>query len=147
MLEFAATLMLLLGAVVALSARQLMRGILGLAVSFIGLAGLFWHLGAYYLAVGQIFLFVGGVVTLFVLAFNFCEPPLQPRAGWPGLLLALLVLASLGAFVPAWTGFPPAVELAELAQMFFGYGWALLAAFLLLFAGVIAAQYLLEVER
>ena len=144
MIEWVAAALCVLGGIVALEAKQLMRGVLGLATFFLGIAILFGLQGAWFLAIGQLFLFVGGVVTLLALAFNAVPPPSVPppmRGGW---LLALAVGVLL-AYAFRGVGAAPGLPTDELARGFFTtYGWALHAGLLLLFSAVIGAQYLLE---
>jgi len=136
------------GAIWALRAKHLMRGVMGLTAFFIGLATLFGTLGAWYLAIGQLFLFVGGVVTLFVLAFNFAHTPLQNPGKMAGLVVTLLLLGALGLIIPPVLASGETSTLAEFASVFFSqYGWVLNAALLLLFSALIGAQYLLEVDE
>ncbi len=136
------------GAAYALGARHLMRGVLGLAAFFIGAAGLFAGMGAWFLAAGQLFLFVGGVVALFVLAFSSAPTPVQREgtlaAACAAGALTLALLAFLPVSLPQGAPLPP----AALAQALFGeYGLALEIALLLLFAGIVGAQYLLAEGR
>ena len=134
-----------LGALYAINAQQLMRGVLGLAVFFIALAGMLAQLGAWYLAVGQLFLFVGGVVTLFVLAFNFVRTPAQHRGRFWPWMVSMLALASLSLFLPFSFAAPQGIPLPVFAaELFLQYGWVLNLALLLLFSAIITSQYLLE---
>jgi len=144
---FVATLLFtIIGALYALSARQLMRGVLGLALFFTGLALLFAQFGAYYLAVGQLFLFVGGVVTLFVLAFNATRTPVQHSTSLIGVGAALAVLAVLGLFLPEFNERTiPVLGIQEFGMIFFTqYGWILNITLLLLLSAIIGAQYIME---
>jgi NADH:ubiquinone oxidoreductase subunit 6 (subunit J) len=137
-------LLAIIGALYALFAKHLMRGVLGLAVFFAALAGLFAQMGAWYVAVGQLFLFVGGVVTLFVLAFNFTKTPLQSEGGMLGVALMLVMLAAFGLFLPE-IGPAQSVPFGEFALVFFTqYGWIVNIALLLAFASLLGAQYLME---
>ena len=134
-----------LGGLYAISAQQLMRGVLGLAVFFAALAGIFGQLGAWYLAVGQLFLFVGGVVTLFVLAFNFTTVTISREKAFIPALLFVVVLAVISLFLPSSSPVPPEFSLAVFAKEFFAsYGWFINLALLLLFSAIISAQYILE---
>ena len=136
------------GAIWALRAEHLMRGVIGLTLFFLGLAVFFGRLGAWYLAVGQLFLFVGGVVTLFVLAFNFSKTPVQPKGKITGMLVTVILLGTLGLLVPSITALGTVVSVSEFASVFFGqYGIVLNAALLLLFSALIGAQYLLGVDE
>jgi NADH:ubiquinone oxidoreductase subunit 6 (subunit J) len=132
------------GALYAISARQLMRGILGLALFFISIAGLFAGMGAWYLAAGQLFLFVGGVVTLFVLAFNFTKTPLYAGKSITAAFVCMIVLAIASTFLSAIAPVDVPSIVGFGTVFFTQYGWVLNAALLLLFAALIGAQYLLE---
>lgn len=132
-------------ALYAISAQQLMRGVLGLAIFFLALAGIFGILGAWYLAVGQLFLFVGGVVTLFVLAFNFTRTPLSNGKGVVAAFICMVALAALTLYLPPSWSPATAPTLEQFGTMFFTqYGWVLNIALLLLFAAVMGAQYFME---
>jgi len=148
LLELTAAALAIGGALYAISAKRLMRGVLGLALFFVGIATFFADLGAWYLAAGQLFLFVGGVVTLFVLAFNAARTPIL-KAGIGGIIFAALVAVVLAMSLSALTA-PVALSaappsLAEFGYAFFtGYGWVINIALLLLFSALLSAQYLLE---
>ncbi len=56
------------GAVTVLFARELMRVMLGLGVFLLGVAGLYAFYAVPFLAVSQVFVYVGGVLVLFLFA-------------------------------------------------------------------------------
>ena len=60
----------LAGAAVALLTREMMRMILGLGAFLLGIAGLYAWLGFGLLAVAELFVYVGGVLVLFLLAIT-----------------------------------------------------------------------------
>lgn len=102
-----------LGAVVVLTTREVMRLIVALGVALLALAGLFGLLGLGFLAVSEIFLYVGGVLVVFLFAIMLARrggegaPELATRHGvWPALV-------SLGVFaaivVPMWSAIPRGV--------------------------------------
>jgi NADH:ubiquinone oxidoreductase subunit 6 (subunit J) len=134
----------IIGAVYALAARQLMRGVLGLALFFIGIAGLFAHLGAWYLAIGQLILFLGGVVTLFVLAFNFTKTPEQERHMLSGSFIFVAFLTVLVVGLPLKNFYSSSDFTYFSQQLFLQHGWVLNIGLLLLFSAIIGAQYLME---
>lgn len=137
----------IVGALAALHARELMRGILMLAVFFLGLAVLFARIGAPMLAAGQLFLFVGGVVTLFVLAFNTERNPRQSRGTAMGVAGFILVAGVLAYLLPLQAA-GAQVSLDDLAAIFFQqYGWVLNVMLLVLLSAVVGAQYVLEADR
>ena len=136
------------GALYALSARHLMRGVLGLSLFFLGIAGFFGELNAWYLAAGQLFLFLGGVVTLFVLAFNFEKTPEQTGAKVKGLFFAAAVGIVLSLFFPVLQKVGLHISAAELGRFFFTtYGIVFNIGILVLFSAFIGTRYFLEVEK
>ena len=60
----------LAGAAVVLLTREMMRMILGLGAFLLGIAGLYAWLGFGLLAVAELFVYVGGVLVLFLLAIT-----------------------------------------------------------------------------
>jgi NADH-quinone oxidoreductase subunit J len=61
-------LVTLAGAAVVLSARETMRLVIGLGTFLLGMAGLYLYHGMALLAASQVFLYVGGVLVLFIFA-------------------------------------------------------------------------------
>ena len=60
----------LAGAAVVLLTREMMRMIIGLGAFLLGIAGLYAWLGFGLLAVAELFVYVGGVLVLFLLAIT-----------------------------------------------------------------------------
>lgn len=138
-------LLAIVGGVTAVSARRLMRSVASLALLFVGVAGLFGALGAPYLAAAQLFLFVGGVVTLLALAFGSTATPLVRGRAYlaTGALL-------FGLLIGAWF-LPPLQDAgmvisahAVAAALFVNYGPALEIALLIILSGVISIGYVLD---
>ncbi len=61
------------GALVAVASRQLVRNVGGLALSFMGLAGLYYFLGSPFLALMQILIYVGVVCITILFALMLTE--------------------------------------------------------------------------
>lgn len=61
------------GAVIAMKARYLMNAVLGLALSLLGIAGLYFHLGSPFLALMQVLIYVGAVCI--IIAFGIMVGP------------------------------------------------------------------------
>lgn len=80
---------------------SLMRSALALVVVLGGLAPVFLLVGAEFLAVVQLLVYVGAVVVLFLFGIMLTRSPMEPsdrfdhRFRWPGLLGAVLVFAGL----------------------------------------------------
>ena len=65
------------GGLIAIRSHQLMNAVLGLALSLLGVAGLFYHLGSQFLALMEILLYVGAVCI--IIAFGIMVGPKQKR--------------------------------------------------------------------
>ena len=92
----------LFGTVVAALAHRLVRNICGLALSFIGLAGLFYFLHSPFLALMQVLIYVGAICVVIMFALMLAEPhneTVTPRRdavkSVAGLLVAGLFAATL----------------------------------------------------
>jgi NADH:ubiquinone oxidoreductase subunit 6 (subunit J) len=70
----------LAGAAVVLLTREMMRMILGLGAFLLGIAGLYAWLGFGLLAVAELFVYVGGVLVLFLLAITAMGRDTESRA-------------------------------------------------------------------
>ena len=85
----------LLGAIMAVAARQLIRNVGGLALCFLGLAGLYYFLGSPFLALMQILIYVGAICVVIMFAMMLTELNEQPRS------LFMTILTCVGSFVAA----------------------------------------------
>ena len=70
LLWWALAALIVVGAVVVIAAREMMRMLLGLGVFLLGLAGLYVWYGFELLAVAELFVYVGGVLVLFLFAIT-----------------------------------------------------------------------------
>jgi NADH-quinone oxidoreductase subunit J len=93
----------LAGAIAALSLRNLVHCALSLVIAFAGLAGLYCLLGAQFVGLAQVLVYVGAVAILIVFAIlltreggNLPERPAS-RAWLPGVAMAVLIFAVLAA--------------------------------------------------
>jgi NADH:ubiquinone oxidoreductase subunit 6 (subunit J) len=68
------------GAAVVLTAREMMRLILGLGAFLLGVAGLYAYYGFELLAVAELFVYVGGVLVLFLFAITSMGRDAEGRA-------------------------------------------------------------------
>jgi NADH:ubiquinone oxidoreductase subunit 6 (subunit J) len=149
-------------AIFALEARELIYGAVGLAFSLIGVAGLFILLGAEYLAMFQVSVYVGAVVVLILFTImlvrresgRIVEEEEPGRLGRAGIFVAgLVALAVAGAVIllvpmsleaPEFHGVP----LRELGSyLASSYAVALVILGLLIGATVVGALTLAKVER
>lgn len=99
------------GAVVVISTRDVMRLVMGLGAFLLAVAGYFLFYGASFLAIAEIFVYVGGVLVLVVIAIMTVhrsadtEPVLTNRTNWGAILVAVtlfgLLVEALGGALPA----------------------------------------------
>ena|SRR6202011_4106998 len=111
-----AVLMLVFGAAVILN-RNPVASALSLVVSFLGLAGLFMLLEAFFVGIIQILVYAGAVMVLFLFIIMLLDLRAEKvrRINWPatagGVAVALMFLAQvfsvIGHFQPARQTFPP----------------------------------------
>ena len=93
------------GAIAAMSLRNLVHCALCLVITFAGLAGIYLQLDAEFVGFAQILVYVGAVAILIVYAIlltRATEAPAGPRAvssGWVGLLVAVAVFGSLASAI------------------------------------------------
>ena len=91
--------MTLAGATAAMMLRKLVHCALALSVSLVGLAGLYLDLGAQFVGLAQVLVYVGAVVILIVFVILLTrteDSPPQKRAPWlAGLMVSGAVFAVL----------------------------------------------------
>jgi len=106
-----------LGALAVAISREVMRLMLGLGAVLLSVAGLFAVAGASFLAVAQIFVYVGGVLVLFLFAIMFVHrsegavPELESRHD----LLSIVV--ALGTFFMIVATLAPAMRALGLSSI------------------------------
>jgi NADH-quinone oxidoreductase subunit J len=93
----------LLGALIATHAERLIRSVAGLALCFLGVAGLYYYLGSPFVALMQLLIYVGAVCVTIIFAIMLAENAGSAKAATgktfaaifavlcPGVLLAALV--------------------------------------------------------
>ncbi|MRR57191.1 MAG: NADH-quinone oxidoreductase subunit J [Deltaproteobacteria bacterium] len=106
------------GAVVAALARRLVRNVCGLALSFIGLAGLYYFLHSPFLALMQVLIYVGAICVVIMFALMLAEPHeenVSPHREAVKSAAALLVAGLFAAALILLTGqaswMPPSAKL------------------------------------
>lgn len=89
------------GAVLAVASARIIRSVCGLALSCIGLAGLFYFLHSPFLALMEILIYVGAVCITIIFAIMLAEPDDQPkeeRKGAAMLASGFALLIGAGVF-------------------------------------------------
>lgn len=86
------------GALVAALSRQMVRSVCGLAVSSLGLAGLYYLLASPFLALMHILIYVGAVCVVLMFALMLSEPQEQRRSKRGEALIAIVGLLIAGSF-------------------------------------------------
>jgi NADH-quinone oxidoreductase subunit J len=155
------TAITIIGAILALQAKELVYGAVALAISFIGMAGYFVLLDAPYLAMLQIAIYVGAVVVLILFTIMLVRREQgedlehsEPGEGSVGLWLAGLISLSIAGVAalagPALPNVEPVANISvsdigpELATQ---YAIPLVILALLMSAALLGALTLLKVER
>lgn len=69
----------LLGALIAVAARNIFHNVLGLAMSLMGVAGLFLYLNSPFVALMEILIYVGAICIAICFAIMLSEPLYLPR--------------------------------------------------------------------
>lgn len=122
------TLVILLGGVAAISARSLVRALVGLIATLFGVAGLYLLMAAPFVAFMQLLIYVGAVAVLVFLAIMLTQASAQGEEGQPrpirqqrnAGLVGLLTLAVLGMVVvlfgPESQSVPATVTAKELGK-------------------------------
>lgn len=112
LLWWALAALTLVGAISVILAREMMRMILGLGAFLLGVAGLYAYYGFELLAVAELFVYVGGVLVLFLFAITSMGRDREGRSVERHLDLgALGISAALGTtlFVALQAALPAAV--------------------------------------
>jgi NADH-quinone oxidoreductase subunit J len=103
----------LVGALLMVTARSPLHGVLWLVVAFLGLSGLFGGLGADFLAAVQILVYAGAILVLFLFVIMLLNlrtddvvrmPGLALRGGLGAFVVGVLGFAGVVAWVALWSG-------------------------------------------
>lgn len=107
------------GGVIATSAENLIRSVVGLALCLIGVAGIYYFLGSPFVAMMQILIYVGAICVTIIFAIMLAEPNPNPLSrkqnifsGAIGLSLAAIILYALAALTGKTDWQPEAVKTA-----------------------------------
>ena len=150
------SIIMLAGALAAACLRKLVHAALCLVVAFVGLAAFFFLLGAEFVGLVQIFVYVGAVAVLIVFTILLTRREDEDVVGfsWGGVLVAVVVFGGL-----VWTilntatlsvGAPPidALTVKRIGEVLMtNYVWPLQCVGLLLTAALIGALVLVMEEK
>ena len=144
------------GALAAACLRQLIHAALCLVLAFIGLAAFYFLLGAEFVGLVQMFVYVGAVAVLIVFTILLTRRGDQETSGfnWAGVLVALAVFAGLVWAILRTTGLSVAAPVIEALTvkrigevLMTNYVWPLQCVGLLLTAALIGALVLVMEEN
>lgn len=143
-------------ALAAATNPRLMHAALSFAAMFIGIAGFFFLLGAEFVGLVQIFVYVGAVAVLIVFTILLTRRDVEQQHGfkWGGVFVAAAVLAGLiwailktpsVSIAPAMTKALTVKQIGEFLMTY--YVWPLLCVGVLLTAALIGALILVMEDK
>ena len=146
----------LAGALAAASLRKLIHAALCLVIAFVGIAAFFFLLGAEFVGLVQVFVYVGAVAVLIVFTILLTRRADENTAGfnWGGVLIALAVFSGLIwaiLLTPSLSVAAPVIEALTVKRigeaLMTDYVWPLQCVGLLLTAALIGALVLVMEEK
>ena len=146
----------LAGALAAACLRKLIHAALCLVVAFLGLAAFYFFLGAEFVGLVQVFVYVGAVAVLIVFTILLTRREDEDAAGfnWGGVIVAIAVFAGLVWTImktPSLSVAAPGIEPLTVKQigevLMTSYVWPLQCVGLLLTAALIGALVLVMEEK
>jgi len=146
----------LAGALAAACLRKLIHAALCLVVAFLGLAAFYFFLGAEFVGLVQVFVYVGAVAVLIVFTILLTRREDEDAAGfnWGGVLVAVAVFSGLAWAImktPSLSVAAPGIEpltVKRIGEMLMThYVWPLQCVGLLLTAALIGALVLVMEEK
>ena len=146
----------LAGALAAASLRKLIHAALCLVVAFVGIAAFFFLLGAEFVGLVQVFVYVGAVAVLIVFTILLTRHTDENTGGfnWVGVVIALAVFGGLLWAIlqtPSLSGAAPQIEALTVKRigetLMTDYIWPLQCVGLLLTAALIGGLILVMEEK
>jgi NADH-quinone oxidoreductase subunit J len=146
----------LAGAIAAACLRKLIHAALWLVVAFLGLAAFYFFLGAEFVGLVQVFVYVGAVAVLIVFTILLTRREDEDAAdfNWAGVIVAVAVFAGLAWTIlktPSLSLAAPTIEPLTVKRigevLMTGYVWPLQCVGLLLTAALIGALVLVMEEK
>ncbi len=150
-------ILMLAAALAAATLRKLIHAALSFALAVVGVAAFYFLLGAEFVGLVQIFVYVGAVAVLIVFTILLTRHDMEKDYGfhWSGLILALAVFGALLwaiSKMPASPVAPPALPTALTVRqigesLMTDYVWPLQCIGVLLTAALIGALVLVLEEK
>jgi NADH-quinone oxidoreductase subunit J len=146
----------LAAALAAASLPKLIHAALSFALAFVGIAAFFFLLGAEFVGLVQVFVYIGAVAVLIVFTILLTRRDLGKERGfhWSGVVIALAVFGGLTWAIlktQLLAGAPPQAEPLTVKRigevLMIDYIWPLQCVGLLLTAALIGALILVMEER
>ena len=146
----------LAAALAAATLQKLMHAALSFAVMFVGISAFFFLLGAEFVGLVQVFVYIGAVAVLIVFTILLTRHDLEKVRGfnWSGIIVAVVVFAGLASailktqsvsIVPKPAESVTVQRIGELLMT--SYVWPLLCVGVLLTAALIGALILVLEEK
>ncbi len=92
-----------IGGLIACNADRLVRGVAGLVVCFVGVAGLYYFLNSPFIAMMQVLIYVGAVAVTISFAIMFAAPEESKKQGPPSPLAGPLGIITSGLIFGGFT--------------------------------------------
>jgi NADH-quinone oxidoreductase subunit J len=149
-------ILMLASALAAASLPKLIHSALCLVVAFVGIAAFFFLLGAEFVGLVQVFVYVGAVAVLIVFTILLTRRADETTGGfnWGGVLIAIAVFAGLSWAIlqtPALSIAAPPIEALTVKRigeaLMTDYIWPLQCVGLLLTAALIGGLILVMEEK
>jgi NADH-quinone oxidoreductase subunit J len=146
----------LAAALAAATLQKLMHAALSFAVTFVGIAAFFFLLGAEFVGLVQVFVYIGAVAVLIVFTILLTRRDVEKERGfnWSGVVVAIAVFGGLisaifetqSVSIAAPT--TPALTVKHIGEVLMtNYVWPLQCVGLLLTAALIGALILVMEEK
>jgi NADH-quinone oxidoreductase subunit J len=146
----------LASALAAAALPRLIHAALSVVVAFLGVATFYFYLGAEFVGLVQVFIYVGAVAVLIVFTILLTRTSEEKSTGidWAGALVAAAVFAGMVWAIRKTTSLPvaaPQIEMLTVKRigeaLMSDYIWPLQCAGLLLTAALIGALILVMEEK
>ena len=146
----------LTGALAAATLQKLMHAALSLVVAFVGLAAFFFLLGAEFVGLVQVFVYIGAVAVLivFTILLTRRDAATPDKFKWGGVVIAIAVFSGLVWAIlrtPTLSIAPPQIEALTVKRigevLMTDYVWPLQCVGLVLTAALIGALILVMEEK